>query len=100
MTGGVIVATPHRVKQRSGSASSRLSFPYFFDPNWDSKMKSIVSHLRPADVEVALKNRERVKQRWDSQDPALFQGTYGNYLLSKVAKVFPELASKVELEVV
>jgi hypothetical protein len=29
--------------------------------------------------------------RWDDQNPHAFTGTYGDYLLSKVAKVFPQL---------
>jgi hypothetical protein len=33
--------------------------------------------------------------RWDRIDPHAMQGTYGEYLLSKVSKVFPELAPAV-----
>ena len=34
-------------------------------------------------------------ERWDRASVHLFEGTYGDYLLSKVAKVFPELAGAV-----
>jgi hypothetical protein len=30
-------------------------------------------------------------QRWDGTDLATLSGTYGDYLLGKVSKVFPEL---------
>jgi hypothetical protein len=29
--------------------------------------------------------------RWDGADPHLFEGTYGDYVRSKVGKVFPDL---------
>ena len=34
-------------------------------------------------------------RRWDGQDLRAFTGTYGDYLLGKVAKVFPHLRSDV-----
>jgi isopenicillin N synthase-like dioxygenase len=37
-TGGLLRATPHRVGQRIDAAEGRLSFPFFFDPNFDSPM--------------------------------------------------------------
>ena len=33
--------------------------------------------------------------RWDSQNLHAFTGTYGDYLLSKVSKVFPQLRREV-----
>ena len=30
-------------------------------------------------------------RRWDGQDLQAFSGTYGDYLLGKVSKVFPQL---------
>ena len=35
------------------------------------------------------------RRRWDGQDLRAFTGTYGDYLLGKVAKVFPQLRSDV-----
>jgi hypothetical protein len=35
------------------------------------------------------------KARWDHSSVHDFRGTYGDYLLSKVAKVFPELRRRV-----
>ena len=34
-------------------------------------------------------------RRWDGQDLRAFTGTYGDYLLSKVSKVFPQLRQDV-----
>jgi len=33
--------------------------------------------------------------RWDDANLQAFEGTYGDYLLSKVSKVFPELGGEV-----
>ena len=96
MTGGLLRATPHRVIQRLGATKSRLSFPFFFDPNFDSPMRSVVQYLSPELQAIATANRGDVdyatKKRWDSYDPASFSGTYGRYLMMKVSKVFPDLA--------
>ncbi len=35
------------------------------------------------------------QQRWDGQNLHAFTGTYGDYLLNKVSKVFPELRREV-----
>ncbi len=80
MTGGLYKSTPHRVKNISGR--SRLSFPFFFDPNFDVEMKPIqLGGFINADDE----------EHWDKARVHDFHGTYGDYVLSKVSKVFPEL---------
>lgn len=84
MTGGLYRSTPHRVKNRSGR--SRLSFPFFFDPNFHALVQPIdTSALVPDDAQ----------QRWDRASVHNFQGTYGDYLLGKVGRVFPELGQSV-----
>ena len=99
-SGGLYRATPHRVAQRvstssgSGSSPSRLSFPYFFDPNFDAAMSPITAQLRPelrAAAEARRQQDEYAAQRWDKSDPSRFAGTYGDYLMGKVSKVFPAL---------
>jgi hypothetical protein len=35
------------------------------------------------------------RPRWDGQDLRAFSGTYGDYLLGKVSKVFPQLRREV-----
>jgi isopenicillin N synthase-like dioxygenase len=84
MTGGYYLSTPHRVKNRTGQG--RLSFPFFFDPAFDAEIKPIDFPGR----ESLIDDRE---ERWDRTSVHTFQGTYGDYLLSKVAKVFPDLYS-------
>jgi isopenicillin N synthase-like dioxygenase len=86
MTGGLFRSTPHRV--RNPVPRARLSFPFFFDPNFFARVQPIelASDHRPPD------DRE---ERWDHASVHAFEGTYGDYLLGKVSKVFPELRSKV-----
>lgn len=97
-TAGLIRATPHRVLQRVGATRGRRSFPFFFDPSFDAKMKSVWQHLTPDLQKQAAESQARNKSsgvlRWDGEQPEEFQGTYGEYLLLKVSKVFPQLAQK------
>ncbi|XGV97720.1 MAG: isopenicillin N synthase family dioxygenase [Leptolyngbya sp. BL-A-14] len=85
LTGGFYRSTPHRVKNVSGR--DRLSFPFFFDPNFNVELHPI--DLKGVMVEVAK------EQRWDNASVHEFHGTYGDYVLGKVAKVFPELRQDV-----
>ena len=78
MTGGLYVSTPHRVRNRS--SRGRLSFPFFFDPNWDAE----ITPIRTPETAAA-------EARWDGESVFDFQGTYGDYILRKVGRVFPDL---------
>ncbi len=80
MTGGLYRSTPHRVQNLS--RGDRLSFPFFFDPNFDVEVK-------PIQLSVVVNDDKQ--QRWDKASVHDFRGTYGDYVLSKVSKVFPEL---------
>ena len=80
MTGGLYRSTPHRVK--NPAAGDRLSFPFFFDPNFNAE-------VRP--IKIGAEVNENKEQRWDHASVHEFRGTYGDYLLSKVSKVFPKL---------
>jgi len=84
LTQGRYLSTPHRVQNRAGHP--RLSFPFFFDPNFNAEIRPIQTGA------VVQDNRE---ERWDRASVHEFSGTYGDYLLSKVSKVFPELRRKV-----
>lgn len=78
LTGGRYRSTPHRVRNTSGT--SRLSYPYFFDPSWDAQVPSL-----------AAEAIDHAEGRWDGAVVTAWDGTYGDYLTTKVAKVFPDL---------
>lgn len=80
MTGGLYRSTPHRVQ--NNSRHPRLSLPFFFDPNFNAEIKPIQTNWQTTDDQ---------DERWDRQSVHEFRGTYGEYLLNKVAKVFPQL---------
>jgi isopenicillin N synthase-like dioxygenase len=82
MTGGLYRSTPHRVRNSSGKA--RLSWPFFFDPNFHAEVK-------PVPAAANAQARTGAEDRWDRANVHAFQGTYGDYLLQKVGKVFPDL---------
>ncbi len=86
MTGGLYRSTPHRV--RNPAPRDRLSFPFFFDPNFSARVRPI----ELAGRDMPSDDRD---ERWDRASVHAFQGTYGEYLLGKVGKVFPELRSTV-----
>ena len=85
LTGGRFVSAPHRVLNSSGQ--ERLSFPLFYDPDFDAVMTPTVG-------QAAISERRR--PRWDGADPRLFAGRYGDYLENKVGKVFPGLKAAAE----
>lgn len=86
-TGGAYRSTPHRV--RNLTSRSRLSIPFFFDPAMDARVEPIEAQPRVEDDAA---------DRWDRTSVHLFEGTYGEYLLAKVARVFPALARTAEEE--
>ena len=84
MTGGTYKSTPHRV--RNPSDRGRVSCAFFFDPGWDARVQAIPG------VDVA---GDDGTDRWDGVSVHAFSGTYGEYLIDKVAKVFPALRDEV-----
>jgi len=63
--------------------------PLFFDPAWDAPMRP----LPGVAVDAATIAADRAA-RWDAASVHLFEGTYGDYLLAKVGKVFPGLKAE------
>ena len=80
LTGGLYRSTPHRARNRK--ARGRLSFPFFFDPGFDAQ-------IVPPPLGVNMQDDRDT--RWDRESVHAFNGNYGDYLLGKVSKVFPDL---------
>jgi len=89
MTGGLYRSTPHRV--RNTGARDRLSLPLFLDPAWGAEVLP-VPHVADRDD---VHDRDRDTARWDGVSVHDWTGTYGDYLLAKVARVFPVLRNDV-----
>jgi polar amino acid transport system ATP-binding protein len=85
LTSGRYTSALHRVVNRSGR--SRISMPFFFDPGFDAVLQPVPGLAS----ESAFRSRA---DRWDGRDLRDLRGTYGDYLLSKVSKVFPDLGRK------
>ena len=83
LTGGRYRSTPHRV--RNAGAGDRLSIATFFDPSWDARVEPLPLDGPDPPDDAAT--------RWDGTSLQDLGGTYGEYLLAKVARVFPDLVT-------
>lgn len=96
ITGGRYRSTPHRV--RNTSNRGRLSFPFFFDPNFDAEIRPIEhnrTHKSTTDESRSeIRHGIEPDDRWDGANVHNIRGTYGDYVLDKVSKVFPELGRR------
>ncbi len=90
LTGGCYRSTPHRVRPPSSTGAAhdrrdRIAVPFFFDPDWDARIDTLPG-IEPLDDAAT---------RWDGTSVHGPVGTYGEYLLGKVGRVFPALARTV-----
>jgi polar amino acid transport system ATP-binding protein len=86
LTAGRYVSALHRV--RNLTVHGRISMPLFLDPSFAAVLQPISpAPQRPAGVGSS-------RDRWDGLDLTTLSGTYGDYLLGKVAKVFPDLGQE------
>lgn len=90
-TRGLYRATPHRV--RNAAAHDRYSWPFFFDPSFDAPLGPIDTALLPP----WPAGRPPADARWDGASMDAVQGTYGQFVVAKVARVFPQSAEQVGL---
>ena len=81
LTLGRYRSTAHRVKNSSGR--ERMSYPFFIDPSWDASVEPLPLNGTPPSDDAA--------RRWDGTSVQAWTGTYGDYLTTKVSKVFPAL---------
>lgn len=79
ITGGLYKSTLHRVKVQT--EKDRLSFPFFFEPSFFSRVNKI---------EGLQSQHDDKDQRWDKMSVYDFDGTYGEYLMTKVFNAFGE----------
>jgi hypothetical protein len=103
LTGGWYRSTPHRVRNLSGR--TRLSFPFFLDPGFGDEVPPLPGRAAVEDAaggsapegstSEGSVPEDSGRRRWDGQDLRAFTGTYGDYLLGKVSKVFPQLRQDV-----
>jgi isopenicillin N synthase-like dioxygenase len=70
---------------RNTGTRDRLSLPLFLDPAWDAEVLPVPT-AAPAEYD---------EDRWDGVSVHDWSGTYGDYLLAKVGKVFPALLDDV-----
>ena len=97
-THGLYKATPHRV--RNEAKGDRLSFPFFFDPNWNTTLEPIDLQLISKEKRNWLESTKteglspEVKKRWDGLNLKALSNsiTYGDFVWAKVKNVFPDLA--------
>ena len=68
------------------SRQGRLSFPFFFDPAFDAQVEPVLFG------DVAAQD---APERWDGRSVHELSGTYGEYLLGKIGKVFPGLGDAI-----
>ncbi|MBL8269516.1 isopenicillin N synthase family dioxygenase [Steroidobacter sp.] len=82
LTHGRYLSALHRV--RSSAQHDRLSMALFFDPAFDARLTPIAGVGPESDA-------PHTQVRWDDLDPHAAAPSYGEYLLSKVGRVFPAL---------
>ena len=91
-THGIYQATLHRVRNTSGN--DRMSFPFFFDPSWNSRLIPIDSRLlRDTDLNNVPPSTPR---KWDEMNirQLSHEVTYGEFVWGKVKDVFPSIILK------
>jgi len=86
MTGGYLRSTPHRVRiQRN---EPRLSFPYFFDPDWSADLSRLAEVAKESSVIQTWADAGNSKPTNRNSLTNQFS-TYGEYMAARLAKCAP-----------
>jgi isopenicillin N synthase-like dioxygenase len=85
LTNGRYLSALHRAKNLT--MHERLSMVLFLDPAFEAQLEPLPGVAPGSD-------QPHTNVRWDRIDPHALRGTYGEYLLSKVSKVFPDLYTR------
>jgi isopenicillin N synthase-like dioxygenase len=95
ITAGLLRSTPHRVRMVS-ETRMRISLPFFFDPGFESVVQRVPLNkdLRNRAADRRAERAARGFTRWDREiEPPVAGVPYGQYLVTKVSRVFPDLAT-------
>ncbi|KAN0036027.1 hypothetical protein ACTA71_005327 [Dictyostelium dimigraforme] len=92
MTGGYYLSNLHRVKYNK-SGRDRFSIPFFLDPSLNSIPQLIPNYDQ-------LSQFADKPERWDKQNIHEFDGSYKEYFLKKIGRVFPDYVYKKSGELV
>ena len=62
------------------------------EPIWrELESRAVTTPYQRYDWIAAIREARRRAERWDGADLRAFEGSYGDYVAAKVAKVFPTL---------
>ena len=92
---GFFYVTGHGVAPDLLARLTRFSFPFFFDPGFSAEIPPLPGRAAARGGSRTGRYGEGGQPRWDGQNLHAFSGTYGDYLLGKVSKVFPQLRQEV-----
>jgi len=98
VTNGLYLSTPHRVRNIY-TGKDRMSYPFFLDPSWNAYIKPLpLEHLGVKEVDLDEFVLADASRRWDKASPQSFRGKYGEYMVKKMSKLFPDLEQQLLMD--
>jgi len=95
-TGGLLRATPHRVKPPPAGAPARISVPFFYEPNFTALIRPlpVKASLARFQAEAGVTRNANTENYAGDESPV----KYGDHLLRKVTTNF-DFIKKTDLGV-